>query len=1245
MVLDVTADIRWWGNCDANVEEVNNTEFPPTSILCLWRFAKGFERSLIGIAVSVSALNGVVHPLGVHVFGQVLQKIYKGEIAADASVLSPLAAQFTILAFLSLVTTYVARAAWIISAERQSKRISVLYLKKILHLDLNRLDTSKQESFSTRLMRDVPIIRLGLGERAIGVVFTTIGTIISSTVVSMLASWKLSLILLSFMPIMIFTGYKLMKIDTRWGKISNDAYMQSSIVAEQTLMGIRTVSAFNLQERFSSRYDAKLQLACEAEITRVKYSGLSVGIFQGSLFLVIAADFTLAAILSKRGWVAQVDAVVVLFATMMLAGALMHIPEALSHLANAKAAACMVYDVIQREDDVHNYKMQMQEHKAPDANVGISFKAVNFSYPARPDVPILRGLTLDIQPGQTVAIVGKSGSGKSTALALIQRFYIASSGSVSVGGFPIESWDPAMLRDMLGVVPQESVLFDSLTIKNNILLGTRKSVTAEHFISICRMAQCHEFISKLPLGYDTPITNGMNFSGGQKQRIAIARALISDPRILILDEATSSLDSKSDRLVQKAMDAASQGRTTIIIAHRLSTVRKADMICVLRKGQVQETGTHDELNARGGTYAKLVKRQTLLDLPLGRPGSVDEDTLVASEPVAYFETVPRMRAMLEGPDLFLDTPEVIVEQTRLHLAEERARLVLAGRDMRHGATRVTRRVWDLLEVDRGLALWGILAAGTASALFPGFAVLLGYVSVDILKTSVPKTWLSCLGAVALYVFTAATLATWLLGKANARLTARLRSMIFQSLLRQDMAFFDARQNTASGILLKRLGGVEEVGLLVTQCGGELATLGFLVLSGLLVPLILSPLFAVFVITPTPVVFLASFFQARSVAKFTINSQEALDQSTQIASDAIRDVRTLKTFGREDFTVGCFEAFLEKPYRIAQKNALKDSVAYSYQAASPLVTLSYGLWIAQRLVNGGNLPLWQAISTILSVMVTVIFLARTSSIALSYEKSKHAAVQTFALIDYETKIDPLESGQIPAAFQGGFKFHNLAFQYPTASDAVFKGLFNLEAKPEQSIALVGTSGCGKSSIIALLERYYEAFAAEATVGTVPIRHYHLSKGLRANIAVVDQHPFLFGGATIRENIAWGSDRPVTDEEVVQVAKQAQVHEFLSALPDGYNTLVGNQSASHFRQLLLLDEALSALDSFNEVSVRKAIDRASSGRTTLTIAHRLSTIKNVDRIAVLHDGRVIEIGTHEELVALSGVYAEMCKQQHL
>ncbi|KAJ3145568.1 hypothetical protein HDU86_000877 [Geranomyces michiganensis] len=1097
------------------------------------------------------------------------------------------------------------------------------------------------ESITARLENDIPLLRRGIGEN-VGHLIRICSVVVCCLVQALVSSWKLTLVIMAVTPLVMAVGYGIVRLEGQMVRKSTSAFAQATRTAEQAFNGIRTVAALSLQQRFANVYEKQLLKLSQAESRKALASGFTQGGFLALIFLVFSFAFWYAGRMSYNHEIEGPNAVTVVLAMMILASSMMSLPEYLASFAVARSAAKGILAVILSTPAHATLTSPLKP--SPPLDGTISFKNVQFMYPARPTIPILSGLTFNVHAGHTVAFVGSSGSGKSTIVSLLQRLYEPAAGRITVNGQDISNIDPASLRKQIGIVGQEPVLL-AVTIKQNILLGLPEGqeVSSSEFIRVCKMAQCHDFVSTFEMGYDTLVGPG-TLSGGQKQRVAIARALISQPKLLLLDEATSALDTRSERLVQKAIDAASVGRTTIVIAHRLSTIKNANVIHVMQKGAIVESGTHAQLYSLNGKYTQLVDKQRLAAAGFNHPDVVAAEKETSAVTAQASEEEQRM---LRTATVHLESAEVIAEQVRERLTREEG---LSGNSS--GKLSNKRRVWRYMRKgSKKRFCFGTCAACAAGLVFPMFAIFLGFIIFAVMTNDQADFWAAALAGVAVFAFLSKWAQVVAFGGLIARTAQRLRLDVFTNLTGMEMGFFDAKGN-APAVLAHKLGAIEHVPRVVTDMWSAAFEIGAMALLGFGQSFSLSARLARVLLALVPGMVAASVWQSWSASKFAERSKIAFEQAGATAAEAVREVRTLKALQKEDFAVKRYDAFLQAPYELSKRDALVDSLAYGLQSTAAMLTLSVGLGAGQSFINHGADDLPHIISTILCMLTTMLALANAAAAASSSSRANFAASVS--------AISPNAPGFVPQTFRSGFSFQNLWFQYPTATRPTFRGEFTLEGKENQSLALVGASGCGKSTIIGLLLRWYEASGGESLVGGVRIRDYALSQGLRANIALVGQEPILFD-MSIGDNIRWGCEGPVPMDMIIEAATQADIHSFVVSLTDGYDTMVGDKGGFlsggqkqriaiaralvRRPKLLLLDEATSALDSTAEAEVQRAIDRASMGRTTVTVAHRLSTIMHCDKIAVVVDGEVVECGGYDELVALDGEFAEMARQQHL
>ncbi|XP_036719701.1 phosphatidylcholine translocator ABCB4 isoform X6 [Balaenoptera musculus] len=506
-----------------------------------------------------------------------------------------------------LVAAYIQVSFWTLAAGRQIKKIRQEFFHAILRQEIGWFDISDTTELNTRLTDDISKISEGIGDK-VGMFFQAIATFFAGFIVGFLRGWKLTLVIMAISPILGLSTAVWAKILSAFSDKELAAYAKAGAVAEEALGAIRTVIAFGGQNRELKRYQKHLENAKKVGIKKAISANISMGI----AFLLIYASYALAfwyastLVIAKEYTVG--NAMTVFFSIMIGAFSIGQAAPCIDAFANARGAAYAIFAIIDNKPKIDSFSER--GHKPDNIKGNLEFKDVHFCYPARPDVKILKALNLKVDSGQMVALVGNSGCGKSTVVQLIQRLYDPTEGMITIDGQDIRMFNVRYLREIIGVVSQEPVLF-STTIAENIRYG-RGNVTMDEIKKAVKEANAYEFIMKLPQKFDTLVgERGAQLSGGQKQRIAIARALVRNPKILLLDEATSALDTESEAEVQAALDKAREGRTTIVIAHRLSTIRNADVIAGFEDGVIVEQGSHKELMKKEGVYFRLVNMQTL----------------------------------------------------------------------------------------------------------------------------------------------------------------------------------------------------------------------------------------------------------------------------------------------------------------------------------------------------------------------------------------------------------------------------------------------------------------------------------------------------------------------------------------------------------------------------------------------------------------------------------------------------------
>uniref|UniRef100_A0A669Q5T1 Bile salt export pump n=1 Tax=Phasianus colchicus TaxID=9054 RepID=A0A669Q5T1_PHACC len=1104
---------------------------------------------------------------------------------------------------------------WVMAAARQIQKIRKAYFRNIMRMDIGWFDCTSVGELNTRISDDVNKINEAIADQ-VAIFIQRLTTFVCGFLLGFVSGWKLTLVIIAVSPLIGVGAAAVAKLTGRELK----AYAKAGAVADEVLSSIRTVAAFGGEKKEVERYDKNLVYAQHWGIRK----GIIMGVFSGYMWFVIFLCYALAfwygsKLVLEDDEYSPGTLLQVFFGVLVGALNLGQASPCLEAFATGRGAATNIFETIDRKPTIDC--MSEEGYKLDKVRGEIEFHNVTFHYPSRPDVKILDNLSMVIKTGETTAFVGASGAGKSTIIQLIQRFYDPTDGMVSItlDGHDIRSLNIQWLRSQIGVVEQEPVLF-ATTIAENIRYG-RDDATMEDIIRAAKQANAYKFIMDLPQQFDTHVgEGGSQMSGGQKQRIAIARALVRNPKILLLDMATSALDNESEAIVQEALQKAHLGRTAISIAHRLSAVKAADVIIGFEHGRAVERGTHEELLKRKGVYFMLVTLQ-----------SKGETALTENKVVE--PSLEKVQSFRRGS--YRESAE----------EEEDVKPVPFARILKYNASE-----WPYMVI-------GSLGAAVNGALSPLYALLFSQIlgTFSILDEEEQKVQINgvCLLFVLVGVISFFTqfLQGYNFAKSGELLTRRLRKIGFQAMLGQDIGWFDDRRNSPGALTTRLATDASQVqGATGSQIGmivNSFTNIGVAIIIAFYFSWKLSLVIMCFL----PFLALSGAVQAKMLTGFAAQDKKALEATGQISSEALSNIRTVAGIGKEKKFIDAFEKNLDMPYRAAIKKANVYGICFGFAQSIVFIANSVSYRYGGFLVQTEGLH--YSFVVISAIVTSGTALGRASSYTPNYAKAKTSAARLFQLIDRLPKIS-VYSKKGEKWVSGSIEFLNCKFTYPSRPDIqVLKGL-SVAVKPGQTLAFVGSSGCGKSTSVQLLERFYDPEKGSVLIDGHDTKKVNV-QFLRSKIGVVSQEPVLFD-CSIADNIKYGSNtKDTTMEKVIEAAKKAQLHDFVMSLPEKYETNVGAQGSQLSRgqkqriaiaraiirdpKILLLDEATSALDTESEKTVQAALDKAREGRTCIVIAHRLSTIENADIIAVMSQGIIIERGTHDELMAMEGAYYKL------
>ncbi|EGX88958.1 ABC multidrug transporter SitT [Cordyceps militaris CM01] len=1216
---------------------------------------------------------------------------------------------------IALVLIYIHLTCWGVISQRLARRMRSHYLAALLRQPPSFFDTrGSSGEVSSRLQSDIAAIQSGTSEK-VGTIITTFSFIITVFVIAFSTQASLAGILISVLPAFLISGSLSSKYIAQFMGKQNDAASQASSIASEALSHIPVVQAFSAAARLEKMFtdfmvDARSNAIKKAAVASVQtgllyfiaYAANALAFWQGSIRIANAAASN-----SGGSSIGQIYAIVYLLidACVMLGGLAPLVP----YLGSAVASYNRLMGDIQTPssiDGTSDSGIQLDT----ETEKSIYFRDVTFEYPTRPGQPALRNINLAFPAGKHTALVGLSGSGKSTVAALIARLHDPTEGRIEMCGQDIRSLNVRSLRSTMTFVQQQPSLFDC-SILENIALGLVNSPRPAHqelkavldspllaeaatkgrdaltwaasqgasaarvvelVREAARKADAAVFVENLALGYGTSVGPGGTFvSGGQRQRIALAQALVRDPEILILDEATASVDSASERKIQAAIEreAAHGKRTIVSIAHRLSTIKAADNIVVMEAGQVMEQGTYEELMAiPGGRFAHLNQLQKMgasggHDAPASRASTsvddLDDKVSKTSTEIADADEKPVPKAAAKEDEA--DVEDAIAKQP---------------------FSSVIKGVTWLIRPSLGWFAIALVAAAIVGATFSGSGLIFGYtvgalnpcqntIAGILSKGRFFAGMIFMLGSVELF----ANFLAWLgFGIIGERVLFALRKLSFRSLLEQNLEWHVSEGRTPTRLLSIITKDCMSIGAFSGSTFGTL----FAVCVNIIIAIVVSHIYAwkiaLVTLVTIPILLGCGIMQLRMLARFEERHNEAFATANALATEAIQSIRSVATLSLEKTYMNSYTRLLDPPAKQIVRSAATTNImlALSHSISAFVNGLTY--WWGSQLIMRGEYSQRDLLIVLVAMLTSAQLWGTMFTLAPEFSRARLAISRVMSIVHIgsnlnldESRDDQESSGEAktPSPFsqeQTGVTvtFKDVSFSYPSNPDVSVLDNVSFVAKPKQFIGLVGPSGAGKSTIMNLVQKLYAATSGSVLIDGLDIAT--LPDSFRNVIALVPQDPALFEG-TVRHNVALGAvpGHEATDAEIEEACRTANIHQEIMALPDGYNTACG-PSASRLSggqrqrvaiaralvrkpRLLLLDESTSALDAEGEAALQKGLERASQGTTVLAITHRLHTVHKADMILVVEGGKIVDQGRHAELVERNESYRLNAMQQML
>ncbi|WAO93068.1 Hypothetical protein NCS54_01059900 [Fusarium falciforme] len=1297
---------------------------------------------IVGTIAAIAA--GAPFPLMGIIFGQVVNDLNKASCSSSDIVgqqtpdelqdsINKKVLQITYIGIVSFALIYIYIVSWSLFSRRLEARLRDRYFMSILLQDATFFDERQAGEISSRLNSDIQAIQSGTSEK-VGICMACISFFISSYVVAFIKNSTLAGILVSLVPAFLLLGGVGSFFTAKFASAMSERIASASSIASEVLSNIPVVQAFGAGPRLEAIFAERMKGARKQGTNKAFVAAVQAGMLYFIAYSANALSFWQGSKQVARTVEGKSDiSVGDIYTVILLLVDACVILGGIAPLLPIIAGAVGAFEKLRQDMDTPAVIDAGSENGEKLALIEgtVTFKDVSFAYVSRPHHKVLKSVSFECPAGKHTALVGLSGSGKSTVAGLTSRIYDPTEGTVYLDGRDIKDINVKSLRSHMSLVQQEPSLLDRSIIEN-IALGIMNSPQPDHerfratilgtglaelaaklrngedlktaaqgfgqdMIDLVdrvqeatKLADAAGFVEKLENGYGTQVgTGGKLVSGGQRQRLALARALIRDPKILILDEATASLDSASERRIQTAIESIAKNRTVIAIAHRLSTIKNADNIIVMNNGDIIEQGNHLELMALNGSYASMVRLQTV---DSEDAGSITSTVRESSDGIySEKETIGDIKVKdVEKEEVVETKKEEVKEQETVKDKDKEAD------PDGDAALDSNKSAWVVIKSISGMArpyilhiLICLLAASIVGLTFSSAGLIFGYTidNVSPCNTADDILWAGkFFGGMWFLVACVELLAnttSWTgFGMVAEKLLYKIRVLCFRSLYEQDLDWHQSEGRTPTALMSVITTDAAAVG----GFSGSIIGTIFSIVVNFLVAIILSHIvawkIAIVCLVVVPLLLGSGIMQLRSLSQFERRHAGAFSSAVGISVEAVNSFKTISSLSIEHEIMQSYRRALKGPRKEMTFASMYANLWLAIANSTGNLIYAFAYWWGSNRITKGEATQREFFIILICMLVSAQLWGQMFSLAPEVSRARAAASRILSLIDIGSSKDQAKKRKLTLAIEETEKDIEARAEAPvksgstTGATIVFKDVkFAYPARPHiqiltgmsftiqagQFVGLVGPSGAGKSTIMSLVQRMYRPSS-----GTVEINGDDIcareGTEFRHDIAVVPQDCALFDG-TIRFNVALGAtpDHRPTDEEIHEACKLANIHDMIMELPDGYETECGpngSRLSGGQRQrlaiaralvrkpkLLLLDESTSALDAESERALQEGLERVARGITVIAITHRLHTVRKADVIFMVEAGKVVEKGRHEELVERSETYRTNALQQML